>query len=88
MAEGLRVLRAQLAAALASRGVTADRRVGVAVDPEVHRVVEVRVRRDSEREGVVVEVLRPGYAAGARLIREAEVVATGGIDEVGEAHRT
>jgi molecular chaperone GrpE len=75
LAEGLRVLRAQLAAALASQGVEADRRVGVPIDPEVHRVVEARPARAGEREGVVLEVVRPGYAAGGRVLREAEVVA-------------
>jgi len=75
LAEGLRVLRAQLGAALESSGVTIDRRVGVAVDPEIHRVVETRALRPGEREGVVLEVVRPGYAAHGRVIREAEVVA-------------
>ncbi|AUX43055.1 uncharacterized protein SOCE26_044950 [Sorangium cellulosum] len=77
LAEGLRVLRAQLVAALEGCGVTVDRRVGVAVDPEVHRVVEVRPPRDAEPEGVVVDVIRPGYAARGRLVREADVVASG-----------
>jgi hypothetical protein len=75
LAEGLRVLRAQLTTALESRGVTADRRVGVPVDPEVHRVVEVRAARPGERDDVVLEVIRPGYTAGGRIVREAEVVA-------------
>lgn len=75
LAEGLRVLRAQLAAALESRGVTADRRAGVPIDPEVHRVVEVRRPRSGERPGVVLEVIRPGYSASGRVLREAEVVA-------------
>jgi molecular chaperone GrpE len=77
LADGLGVLQAQLDAALAGCGITVDRRVGVTVDPEVHRVVEVRPRRGSEPEGVVVEVVRPGYAAPGRLVREADVVATG-----------
>ncbi|XYI03243.1 nucleotide exchange factor GrpE [Sorangium sp. So ce1128] len=77
LAEGLRVLRAQLVAALDGCGVTVDRRIGVAVDPEVHRVVEVRPRREAEPEGVVVDVIRPGYAAHGRLVREADVVASG-----------
>jgi molecular chaperone GrpE (heat shock protein) len=84
LVDGLRVLRAQLAAALEGLGVTADRRVGVAVDPGIHRVIEVRAPRGAEREGMVVEVIRPGYSAGTRLIREAEVVATGDRDGYGE----
>ncbi|XXX82045.1 nucleotide exchange factor GrpE [Sorangium sp. So ce134] len=77
LVEGLRVLRAQLVAALEGCGVTVDRRVGVVVDPAVHRVVEVRPRREAEPEGVVVDVIRPGYAARGRLVREADVVASG-----------
>lgn len=75
LAEGLRVLRAQMSAALASRGVTVDRRTGVPVDPEVHRVVEVRAPAPGERGETVLEVIRPGYAASGRVVREAEVVA-------------
>jgi molecular chaperone GrpE len=71
LGEGLRVLRAQLQAALEGLGVSIDRRTGVAVDPEVHRVVEVR--KSGPRE-VVVEVVRPGYRLGERVVREAEVV--------------
>ncbi|WP_437728779.1 nucleotide exchange factor GrpE [Sorangium sp. So ce861] len=77
LAEGLRVLRAQLVAALEGCGVTVDRRVGVAVDPAVHRVAEVRPRREDELEGVVVEVIRPGVAARGKLVREADVVVSG-----------
>ncbi|WP_437683061.1 nucleotide exchange factor GrpE [Sorangium sp. So ce131] len=87
LAEGLRVLRAQLVAALEGCGVTVDRRVGVAVDPEVHRVVEVRPPEGAEPEGVVVDVIRPGYAARGRLVREADVVATGAPPAAGPGWR-
>jgi molecular chaperone GrpE len=76
LAEGLRVLRAQLGAALAELGAEVDRETGVAADPERHRVVEVRAAAAGEREGLVVEVARPGYALGGRVVREADVVAT------------
>jgi molecular chaperone GrpE (heat shock protein) len=80
LASGLRVLRDQLAAALASRGVRIERRVGIEVDPELHRVVAVRppASGQPEREGTVLEVIRPGYAVGRRVAREADVVAIGG----------
>ncbi len=70
--EGLKVLRAQLLAALEGRGVVVDRRTGAPVDPEVHRVVEVR-GAGAGRE-IVAEIVRPGYRVGGRLVREAEVV--------------
>ena len=44
------------------------------IDGERQRVVEVRPPRPGEQAGTVVEVVRPGYALGARIIREAEVV--------------
>ena len=79
LTEGLRLLRAQLEGALHDLGVAVDRRTGDPVDAERQRVVEVRAPRPHERAGTVVEVVRPGYALGAKIIREAEVViATGG----------
>lgn len=77
LVEGLRVVRGQLAAALEGRGAIIDRRVGVRLDPEVHRVVEVRSPRAGEAESTILEVLRPGYRIGGRLVREAEVIASG-----------
>ena len=74
LAEGLRVLRAQLAGALRDLGVETDRRTGAPVDGERQRVVEVRPPRPGELPGTVVEVVRPGYALGGKIIREAEVV--------------
>ncbi len=78
LAEGLRVLHAQLGGVLRDMGVEVDRRTGGPVDGERQRVVEVRPPRAGEAPGVVVAVLRPGYALGARVLREAEVVVTGG----------
>ena len=78
IAEGLRVLRAELASALVDLGVTIDRREGVVLDAERHRVVEVRPPRAGEATGAVAEVVRPGYAIGDRLVREADVVAIRG----------
>lgn len=77
LAEGLRILQNQLRAALVDLGVGIDRRAGAAVDPERHRVVEARPAGPGEQPGMVVEIVRPGYALGAVVVREAEVVATG-----------
>ncbi len=80
LAEGLRLLRAQLEGTLHDLGVAVDRRTGDPVDAERQRVVEVRPPRPHERAGTVVEVVRPGYALGARIIREAEVVIAAGSE--------
>jgi hypothetical protein len=76
--EGLRVLKAQLEGTFRELGVSVDRSTGRPVDGERQRVVEVRPPRAGERPGTVVEVVRPGYALGETLVREAEVVVTEG----------
>ena len=72
------MLRALFEATLRDRGVSVDRRTGGPVDGERQRVVEVRAGGRGERPGTVIEVVRPGYALGARIVREAEVVVTDG----------
>lgn len=72
IAGAVRILRAQMAQALESLDVTIERRVGIPVDPELHRVVDVRMAGSAE--GTIVEVVRPGYSLGGRVVREAEVV--------------
>ena len=74
LTEGLRLLKAQLEATLHDLGVEVDRRTGEPVDAEHQRVVEVRAAGPTERVGTVIEVVRPGYALGAKIVREAEVV--------------
>jgi molecular chaperone GrpE (heat shock protein) len=80
LTQGLRLLRAQLEGALHDLGVAVDRRAGDPVDAERQRVVEVRSPQPHERAGTVVEVVRPGYALGAKIIREAEVVIAAGSE--------
>jgi hypothetical protein len=80
LAEGLRLLRAQLEGTLHDLGVEVDRRTGDPVDGERQRVVEVRSPRPHESAGTVVEVVRPGYALGTKIVREAEVVIAAGSE--------
>jgi hypothetical protein len=75
LVSGLLVLQAQFHGALRDLGVSVERRTGAPIDPDRQRIVEVRPPRPGELSGTVVEVVRPGYALGARLVREAEVVA-------------
>lgn len=75
MAKGTRLLRAQLEDALATWGVSIDRRVGVPVDPSRHRVVDTRPARDGETQDHVVEVVRPVLLCAERIMREGDVVA-------------
>jgi molecular chaperone GrpE (heat shock protein) len=55
-----------------------DRRTGGPVDGERQRVVEVRAPAPGEPRGTVVEVVRPGYALGDKVVRETEVVVADG----------
>jgi molecular chaperone GrpE (heat shock protein) len=80
LVEGLRLLHAQLEEALLDLGVDVDRSTGDSVDAERQRVVEVRAPLPHERAGTVVEVVRPGYALGAKIVREAEVVVAAGSE--------
>ncbi len=71
-AEALRVLTAQLQAALASAGIEQIRDVGVPFDEDNHRAVERREEPglDTPR---VRSVIAPGYRIGGRAVREAQV---------------
>lgn len=75
LVQGVRLLGAQLENALRLAGVTIDREVGVPVDGSRHHVVSMR--REHERAGQVIEVVRAGYQLGGCVVREAEVVAGG-----------
>ena len=74
LAGGLRVLQAQLRAAFQTLDVSCIDPQDARFDAEQHRAVE----RRAGLEGRVLEVVRPGYRRGARLVREAEVVVGSG----------
>lgn len=72
--QGLEMIQLEARSTLKRLGVEIDERTHVAVDPERHRVVDVR--RDVGPARSVVEVLRPGYALFGVCVREADVIAT------------
>lgn len=72
VAEGYDLGLRRIDAALESRGVRPMECVGLPVDPERMRVVDV-VPGEGTPEGHVVEVLRRGYVRGDRVVRCAEV---------------
>jgi molecular chaperone GrpE (heat shock protein) len=76
LAEPLRLLRSQMESALEAHGVLVDRRVGIPVEGESHRVVETQPGPSPDGEPTVLVVLRPGYALGDRCLREADVIAS------------
>lgn len=87
---GVALIQSEVRRALRRVGVEIESRVGVSVDPERHRVVEVQTARSSKAPATssggpsgtasmstVQAVLRPGYFVGGRCVREADVVAAG-----------
>ncbi|MFW6169899.1 MAG: nucleotide exchange factor GrpE [Planctomycetota bacterium] len=82
--EGFQLIQARLARALAESDIRRLDETGVTVDPTRMTVVELLTDSDLPPE-TVVEVVRPGYLWGSRVVRYAEVRAvasrkTGGVD--------
>lgn len=74
--DGVRKVREQALAVLASLGFSRHDEVGVPFDPAQHEVV--KVVDDSEAEpGTVVRVLRPGYGTAERQLRPGAVIVAG-----------
>ena len=70
--EGVRAVREQALAVLASLGFSRQDEVGVPFDPARHEVVNVVDDSDAE-PGTVVRVLRPGYGTPERQLRPGAV---------------
>lgn len=71
--QGLRLLVPLMEQSLHGLGVRVERRVGIPLDPGLHRVVETR---GEQAAATVIEVVRPGYWLGDLCVREADVVAS------------
>jgi molecular chaperone GrpE len=65
-------VRDQIASTLARQGVERVGAVGDAFDPERHEAVDVRPTADAP-DRTIVEVIRPGYVRGDRVLRPALV---------------
>lgn len=73
VAEGLTALAEQIDAVMRRHGVERIGTVGEPFDPARHEAVGVQAVPGLP-DGAVAAVARPGYAAGGRLLRPAEVV--------------
>ncbi len=72
---GVRLVRSELAAALARAGIESFSPAGEPFDPEVHEAVATAAQApDGPPSGTVVEVYQPGYRLGASILRPARVV--------------
>jgi molecular chaperone GrpE len=73
--QGVRLVRAELSAALARAGIEAFSPVGEVFDPSLHEAVATAQQSSNgAQSGTVVEVFQPGYRLGASVIRPARVV--------------
>ena len=73
LAEGIRLVQAELSAAISRIGVEAYAPKGEVFDPNVHEAVAQHPVAGAE-SGTVVEVLQKGYRSGESVIRPARVV--------------
>ena len=73
--DGVRLVRAELSAALARSGIESFSPAGEAFDPSVHEAVATSEQpAGGAPSGTVVEVYQPGYRLGETIIRPARVV--------------
>ncbi|MGH3443289.1 MAG: nucleotide exchange factor GrpE [Nitriliruptorales bacterium] len=71
--KGVEMVYGKLIDALRSFGLERIGQEGVPFDPELHDAVQQVEAEGEQEEPIVVEVLRPGYAVGERVIRAAMV---------------
>jgi molecular chaperone GrpE len=73
--EGVRLVRAELNAALGRAGIESFSPVGEAFDPSLHEAMATLPQPPGGQPGgTVVEVYQPGYRLGKNIIRPARVV--------------
>jgi molecular chaperone GrpE len=70
--KGVGLIHKQILDLLSRRGVTAIEALGADFNPHLHQAVASE-SVEGRRDGEVVEVLRPGYLLGDRLLRPAMV---------------
>ncbi len=71
--DGIRLVQAEMLAALERCGIRQDSPLGEAFDPHVHEAV-AQQPVDGAQTGTVVEVYQPGYLLGEDVLRAAKVV--------------
>ena len=73
LAVGLQAVMDQMQAILERQGIRRIGERGERFDPERHDAVAVHVS-DEVPDQAILEIVRPGYAAGERVLRPAEVI--------------
>ncbi len=77
VSRGIELVAEKLHKTLADEGLTRIDAVGVPFDPNRHEAVQHRPADADGTEPTVVEVLRPGYVWGEKMLRAAMVVVEG-----------
>ena len=73
LADGVKMVHAQLVAALEREGIQAFDPAGAAFDPECHEALSTR-EEDGADSGVVLDVVEKGYKLNGTVLRPARVV--------------
>lgn len=76
LTDGIRLVQAELQAALERAGITQDAPVGRPFDPHVHEAV-AQQPADGVEPGTVIEVFSAGYRLGDEVLRAAKVIVAG-----------
>ena len=77
LTDGIRLVQAELQAALERVGITQDAPVGEQFDPHVHEAVAQQPAADGVEPGTVIEVFSAGYRLGDEVLRAAKVIVAG-----------
>jgi molecular chaperone GrpE len=72
--EGVRLVRSELAGALARAGIESFSPLGEVFDPSLHEAVATAPGPDGMGSGTVIEVYQDGYRLGGSVLRPARVV--------------
>lgn len=76
--QGIMLVARRLMSALEQLGVRQVGRPGEQFDPRWHEALAMQAQLDA-REGTILQVTRPGYALGERVIRPAQVIVAGSV---------
>jgi molecular chaperone GrpE len=71
-ADGVEIIYKKLQSLLNAEGLTRVDPLGEQFDPNMHEAVTQDISQDHE-SGIIIEVLRPGYLLGERVLRPAAV---------------
>lgn len=77
LAKGIAMVSGQFSEALSRHGVQRINPKGAKFDPNDHEAVS-HAPADDLAEGLIIDVIRPGYRIGRRLVRAASVVVSSG----------